>query len=156
MAVRATAKQPAGEREAMSRKRARLELVVSAGWAHCNDAREDGQGGRCCAQPAAQGDRQLEERVIALCAGVVASRSFAAAYAESASRSLARARTGRCGVDGAQREDNLDEDHLGEASRASRQARKCLRFARLCERRASSLATQLSAEVPATPDAAPR
>ena len=43
---------------------------------------------------AAPGERQLEERVLALRAGAIASRSVAAGYIESASRALFQARTG--------------------------------------------------------------
>ena len=133
----------------MSRKRARLEMVGGTGWAPRHDALGDGQNRTLSA---ARGERQLEERVLALRAGALTSRSFAAGYVESASRALFQARTGRNHAHGTQRDDHLGADHQSDAGRASRQARKCLRFARLCERRASSLATRLAAEAPAIPD----
>jgi hypothetical protein len=78
---------------------------------------------------------RLEGRLADLTQGAITSRSLARQYLRTARRFVAAARQAQRTPDRA-----YYEAHLSEARKAHDQARKCLSFARLCQKRAECLA----------------
>jgi hypothetical protein len=95
-----------------------------------------GSGSESPSVDAATMRREFEKRLILLVEGSVTSRSRATQYFRIARRFLAAARRARRDVDMLR-----FEAHLREASQAHGQARRCLAFARLCERRVDCVST---------------
>jgi hypothetical protein len=97
-----------------------------------------GSGGLTPAGSAAGGRNfahGFEGRLTELMEGAITSHCIARQYLRAARRFIAAARRARRGTDRSR-----FEAHLREARKAHDQARKCLSFARLCQRRAECLA----------------